>query len=63
MFRNSYGYTPRIIQGTQVAPYYSAASYYDTYDSIPLPYISCSCDPEYEMLWCASQNVSSPLFL
>lgn len=54
---NSYGSTQDLNLGAQPMSYYGVASYYDSYDSIPFPFISCACDPEYEMIWCASQNV------
>lgn len=43
--------------GMESSSYRTVASYYDAYDSIPFPFVSCACDPEYEMLWCTSQNV------
>lgn len=43
--------------GVDSNSYSNMGLFYDYYDSIPLPFISCACSPEYEMLWCTTQNV------
>lgn len=43
--------------GMQVLPYHNVISAYDGSSSIPFPFISCACDPDYEVVWCATQNV------
>lgn len=59
MYGNTYGLERPLNVGMESSSYRNVASYYDAYDSIPFPFVSCACDPEYEMLWCTSQNVYS----
>ena len=57
MYGNAYGLSQPLNLGMESNSYMHCMSTYDRYDSIPFPFISCTCDPEYEMLWCISQNV------
>lgn len=57
MYTPQFGYTPNSNPVLGSSSYCGVGSIYDNYDSIPFPFVSCSVDPKYEMLWCASQNV------
>ena len=57
MYEQGYASQIPMTIGMQVAPYHSVLSAYDAFASIPFPFISCACDPEYEVIWCATQNV------
>ena len=57
MYRSTYGMGNPLNMGMEPNSYSNVVSFYDSYDSIPLPFISCACSPVYEMLWCTTQNV------
>ena len=57
MYTPQFGYPTSSTVGMGTSSYCGVGSVYDTYNSIPFPFLSCSIDPNYEMVWCASQNV------
>lgn len=57
MYDQPYGSHIPMTIGMQVLPYHNVISAYDGSSSIPFPFISCACDPDYEVVWCATQNV------
>lgn len=56
MYHSPFGYPPPSNPGMVPSTYMGVVSNYDHYNSIPFPFIGCSIDPSYEMLWCSSQN-------
>ena len=59
MYTPQFSYPTSSTAGMGTSSYFGIGSVYDTYNSIPFPFLSCSIDPNYEMVWCASQNVCS----
>ena len=57
MYPTQFGFPPSSNSVLVPTPYMGVLSNYDYFDSIPFPFISCSFDPQYEMLWCSTQNV------
>lgn len=59
MYPTQFGFPPSSNSVLVPAPYMGVLSNYDYFDSIPFPFVSCSFDPHYEMLWCSTQNVGT----